>query len=135
MKKIFFILFTLIILPLNTNAAEYNNEAEIDLDSIRYNKTDNTSEIRIKLYNENYLPNQNEIYYAIYYLKMDCGQRLYKPMIIEGYNKKDELMLVDYEPRQKQQIMSGSNIEQAYNYACQIKSIPNVKEDRRFNKK
>lgn len=121
MKKliIFFLLVTFAF-PVAAIAQEYTPEAEIDLDSIRYNKNNNTSEIRMKIYNENYTKGGNEMYYAVYYLKMDCAQKMYKPMMIEGYNKRDELMLVDYEPRQMQPVTVGSNLEQAYNYACKI---------------
>lgn len=100
--------------------------SEIDLDSIRYNKNNNTSEIRMKIYNDNYAVGGNEMFYAMYYLKMDCSQKTYKAMMIEGYNKRDELMLVDYEPRAMQPIANGSDLEQAYNYACKIVPIPQV---------
>ena len=132
MKKILFGLFfaTLAIAPIAVAAEEdYTDAAEIDLDSIRYNKKDNTAEIRMKIYNEDYSPENREMYYATYYFKMDCGQKLFKPMMIEGYNKRDELMLVDYQPRQWQEIQAGSNLEQAYGYACQFSPIPKVKRN------
>ena len=132
MKKIIFgLLMAMFVLPVAVMAEEYVNEAEIDLDSIRYNKANATSEIRMKIYNENYQAGGNEMYYAMYYLKMDCTQKMYKPMMIEGYNKRDELMLVDYEPRAMQPVASGSNLEQAYNFACQIKAIPDVPNARK----
>lgn len=128
MKKFLFtFLMLMFAAPIAVIAEEYKNEAEIDLDSIRYNKNNNTSEIRMKIYNDGYKSGSNEMYYAMYYLKMDCNQKMYKPMIIEGYNKRDELMLVDYDQRQMQPVVSGSNLEQAYNYACRINSIPNIK--------
>ena len=49
-------------------------------------------------------------------------------MMIEGYNKRDELMLVDYQPRQWQAIQAGSNLEQAFGYACQLSAVPKVKK-------
>lgn len=120
------ILFTLLIVPAAAIAEDYVNEAEIDLDSIRYNKNNNTSEIRMKVYNENYKQGGDEMYYAMYYLKMDCSQKMYKPMMIEGYNKRDELMIVDYETRPMKAISAGSNMEQAYNFACKITPVPEV---------
>lgn len=135
MKKLLLGLFfaTLAIAPIavaeEAIEEEITDAAEIDLDSIRYNKKDNTAEIRMKIYNEDYSPESKEMYYATYYFKMDCGQKLFKPMIIEGYNKRDELMLVDYQPRQWQEIQIGSNLEQAYGYACQLSQIPKVKKN------
>lgn len=127
MKKLIYALFAVLLAtPLVVIAEEYINEAEIDLDSIRYNKSNNTAEIRVKIYNTEYAPGTDNLYYGMYYLKMDCAQKTYKPMIIEGYNKKDELMLVDYNERVYQQIVEGSDIEQAYNFACQIQSLPEV---------
>lgn len=107
------------------------SDVEIDLDSIRYNKNNGTAEIRMKIYNQNYQKGGNEMYYAMYYLKMDCTQALYKPMLIEGYNKRNELMLVDYEPRPMTPVAAGSNMEQAYNYACKINAIPQATKKRK----
>ena len=129
MKKLIYgLLAVLLVTPMIAFADDddYVSEAEIDLDSIRYNRSNNTSEIRMKIFNSDYELGKDNLYYALYYLKMDCGKKTYKPMIIEGYNKKDELVLVDYNPRQMQEIMEGSDIEQAYNYACQLKSVPNA---------
>jgi hypothetical protein len=120
------LLGALTIAPLSVLAEDIIKEADIDLDSIRYNKKDNSAEIRMKIYNEDYVPDKNEMYYATYYFKMDCGQKLFKPLMIEGYNKRDELMLIDYEPRQWQIIQEGSNLEQAYGYACQFQAIPKI---------
>lgn len=131
-KTLMGILIALLTLP--AIADEYVNEAEIDLDSIRYNKTNATSEIRMKIYNEDYEQGGNEMYYAMYYLKMDCSQKMYKPMMIEGYNKRDELMLVDYESRPMQPIAVGSNLEQAYNFACQVKTLPEVPKTEKTKK-
>jgi hypothetical protein len=122
------LLGALTIAPLSVLAEDIIKEADIDLDSIRYNKKDNSAEIRMKIYNEDYVPDKNEMYYATYYFKMDCGQKLFKPLMIEGYNKRDELMLIDYEPRQWQIIQEGSNLEQAYGYACQFQAIPKIKK-------
>ncbi len=132
MKKLLLGIFfaTLAIAPIAAAAEEaFSDAAEIDLDSIRYNKKNNTAEIRMKIYNEDYSPENQEMYYATYYFKMDCGQKLFKPMMIEGYNKRDELMLVDYQPRQWQEIQAGSNLEQAFGYACQLSAIPKVKKN------
>lgn len=127
MKKIAVaFLFTMFALPIA--AEELTPEAEIDLDSIRQNKANNTSEIRMKIYNDYYEEGGNEMYYATYYLKMDCLKKAYRPMIIEGYNKRDQLMLVDYEQRQYRPIVSGSNLEQAFNYACKANTIPQVEK-------
>ncbi len=131
MKKILIGLVLLMFaVPLAVVADEEITEpqsgTEIDLDSVRYNKNTGIGEIRMKIYNDNYQKGGNEMYYAMYYLKMDCTQALYKPMLIEGYNKRDELMLVDYEPRQMTPVTPGSNLEQAYNYACRINEIPQV---------
>lgn len=120
------VLLTFMAIPAVATAADAISGSEIDLDSIRYNKNNNTAEIRMKIYNENYAVGGNEMFYAMYYLKMDCSQKTYKPMMIEGYSKRDELMLVDYEPRVMQAIASGSDLEQAYNYACKIVPIPQV---------
>ena len=120
MKKILYgFLFLMLVTP--AIAEEYTNEAEINLDSIKYNKLNKTAEVSMKIYNENYEPKRNEIYYAIYYLKIDCAKKLYKPMIIEGYNQKEQLMIVDYDPREMKPIAPGSNLEQAYNFACKVK--------------
>ncbi len=137
MKKLLLGLFftTLVIAPIavaeeeKTIEEEITDAAEIDLDSIRYNKKDNTAEIRMKIYNEDYSAESKEMYYATYYFKMDCGQKLFKPMMIEGYNKRDELMLVDYQPRQWQEIQAGSNLEQAFGYACKLSPLPKVKRN------
>lgn len=127
MKKfLLFVLLTFMTIPAVVMAEGAISGSEIDLDSIRYNKNNNTSEIRMKIYNENYSIGGNEMFYALYYMKMDCSQKTYKPMMIEGYNKRDELMLVDYEPRTMQPIANGSDLEQAYKYACKIVPIPQV---------
>lgn len=133
MKKILLGLVSALIFSSAVYADDIASGTEIDLDSIRYNKANNTAEIRIKIYNENYNPGVNELYYALYYLKMDCSQKTFKPMIIEGYNKKQELMLVDYDKRNYRNIAAGSDIEQAYNFACQMKTAPEVKDKK--NKK
>ena len=118
---------SLMIAPV-VAALENAGGTEIDLDSIRYNRADNTAEIRMKIYNEDYNPGQNNMYYALYYFKMNCSRRMFKPMIIEGYNKRDQLMLVNYEKREMQPITAGSNIERAYNFACQLQTIPSLSE-------
>lgn len=120
------VLLTFMAIPAVAMAEGAISGSEIDLDSIRYNKNNNTSEIRMKIYNENYSVGGNEMFYAMYYLKMDCSKKTYKPMMIEGYSKRDELMLVDYEPRAMQPVANGSDLEQAYNYACKIVPIPQV---------
>lgn len=124
MKKIIYGILTVIVTSCTAFAAEGISGSEIDLDSIRYNKNDNTAEIRMKIYNEDFEPGQNDMFYAVYYLKTDCSQRTYKPMIIEGYNRKDELIIVNYGPWQMRAINAGSDTEQAYNYACGIKTLP-----------
>ncbi|MCR5261376.1 MAG: hypothetical protein K6C94_06005 [Candidatus Gastranaerophilales bacterium] len=136
MKKIIFGIMSALIVSAAVYAEGAYGGTEIDLDSIRYNKTNNTSEIRMKIYNEDYNPGVNDLYYALYYLKMDCLQKTFKPMIIEGYNRRNELMLVDYDKRNFSSITAGSNIEQAYNYACQKLTTPDVKEKKsKKNKK
>jgi len=113
-------------LPLLAVAEEVLSETEILLDSIKYSKSKNTAEIQMKIYNRDYEPGIDDMYYAMYYLKMYCGQKMYKPLITEGYNQKNQLLLVDYSKYQPMQIVEGSDIEQAYNYACQNYSIPKV---------
>ena len=125
MKKLFYGLLA-IMLAVPAIAEQYTNEAEIDLDSIKFDRKTDSAEINMKIYNENYEPNRNEIYYAIYYLKMDCLKKTYKPMLIEGYNKMQQLMIVDYDSKEMKPIAAGSNLEQAYFYACQIRTAPNV---------
>jgi len=132
MKKIIFGFISALIF---SSAVYAESGTEIDLDSIRYSRTNNMSEIRLKIYNEEYNPGVNDLYYALYYLKMDCTQKTFKPMIIEGYNRRNELMLVDYDKRNYSPITVGSDIEQAYNYACQKKTAPDVKEKKNKKKK
>ena len=113
-------------LPLLAVAEEVLSETEILLDTIKYNRSHNTAEIQMKIYNRDYEPGVDNMYYSTYYLKMYCGQRTYKPLITEGYTQDNKLLLVDYSKYQPQQIVEGSDIEQAYNYACQHYSIPKV---------
>ena len=124
MKKIIYGFLTTFLISSAVNAAEGITGTELDLASIRYNKKNNTSEIKMKVYNEEYEPCVNEMYYAVYYLKNDCMNKTFEPMIIEGYNRKNEIILVNYGTRRMEPINSGSDIEQAYNYACKIKSVP-----------
>ena len=128
MKKLFYGFLVVMLAAIPVIAEQFTNEAEIDLDSIKYNKSNQTSEINMKIYNEDYEPSRNEIYYAIYYLKMDCIKKLYKPMLIEGYNKRDQLIIVDYDPREMKPVAQGSNLEQAYLYACKKKNLPEVQK-------
>lgn len=114
------------LLPMIAVAEEVISQSEIDLDSIKYNKSKNTAEIKMNINNKNYAPGQDDMYYATYYLKMYCGQRKYRPLMIEGYNKKDELMLVNYANYGVMEVGSGSDIEQAYNYACGAIAVPHT---------
>ena len=112
--------------PLIVMAEEVISESEIDLNSIKYHKSKQTAEIKMTMYNKNYQPGIDDMYYAIYYLKMFCGQNMYKPLIIEGYDQNNKLLLVDYEKYTPQEIIEDSDIAQAYGFACRYTEIPKV---------
>ena len=63
-------IFTICFFPLIAVAEEIISQTEIDLDSIKYNKSKNISEIKMKVYNQNYAPGEDDMYYATYYLLM-----------------------------------------------------------------
>lgn len=121
-----FIIAGICFFPLIAVAEEIISQTEIDLDSIRYSKSKNTAEIKVNVYNQNYESGVDNMYYASYYMKMYCGQNMYKPLMIEGYNKDNQLLLVDYAKYEPQRIVEDSDISQAYSFACQYASIPTV---------
>lgn len=129
MKKFLILLCSMFAIPIAVCVAdEIGSNVEIDLDSIRNNVNNDSAEIRMKIYNDNYKRGTDDLYYGMYYLKIDCKQKAYKTVIIEGYNIRNELMLVDYDSRDLEYIATGSDIELAYKYACGVIQVPAVKK-------